>query len=183
MKPTSLDVMFSAKGDVILSVTLPPSMRAEALGAVDNAHSLLSNGKEVEIDIREYKKRRSLDANGYYWALCNRLCEKLQMSPEEIYREHVKDVGGNYEVVCVKDGALDKLRKGWEHSGIGWITDTMPSKIEGCTNVMLYYGSSTYDTAQMSRLIGLMIDDCKANGIETKTPSELALLMSEWEGR
>ena len=45
---------------------------------------------------------------------------------------------------------------------------------------MLYYGSSTYDSAQMSRLIDLVVQECQAQGIETKTPEELALLKEDW---
>ena len=76
----------------------------------------------------------------------------------------------------MQEQAADKLRQGWEHNGLGWVTETMPSKLEGCVNVVLYYGSSTYDTAQMSRLIDNVIQDCKAVGIETMTPMELARL-------
>jgi hypothetical protein len=52
----------------------------------------------------------------------------------------------------------------------------MPSKINGCTNVILYYGSSTYNTAQMSLLIDHLVQDAKALGIETMTPQELEAL-------
>ena len=57
------------------------------------------------------------------------------------------------------------------------------SKLEGYVNVISYYGSSEYDTAQMSRLIDLLIAECREQGIETKTPAELAALMEEWEKR
>ena len=55
------------------------------------------------------------------------------------------------------------------------------SKLPGCTNVILYYGSSSYDTEQMSSLIDLLVDDCKAQGIETATPDELARYKEEWK--
>jgi len=80
------------------------------------------------------------------------------------------------ETVCVQDKAVDRLRQGWEQNGIGWQTDTMPSKLKGCTNVILYYGSSTYDTQQMSLLIDHIVQDAKALGIETMTPAELEAL-------
>ena len=63
---------------------------------------------------------------------------------------------------------------------MGWLADTTPSKIKGCTNVILYYGSSTYDTAQMSRLINLIVDECKEAGIETVPPQRLQAMMDEW---
>ena len=101
--------------------------------------------------------------------LIDRLAEKLHRSKTEIYREYIKDIGGVSEPVCVKNAAVERLCEGWQRNGIGWITETFPSKIEGCTNVILYYGSSTYDTAQMSRLIELIIVDCKEQGIQTDT--------------
>jgi hypothetical protein len=75
---------------------------------------------------------------------------------------------------------VDDLCEAWESKGIGWQTDRLQSKLEGCTNVVLYYGSSVYDSKQMSRLIELIVQDCKANGIETLTPHELEMLCEKW---
>lgn len=133
-------------------------------------------GSDLNIEIKKYRKRRSLDANAYFWVLCGKLSETVGQPVDDIYRACIRDVGGNYEIVCVKDDAAEKLCQGWEHNGLGWVTDTMPSKLDGCVNVVLYYGSSTYDSAQMKRLIDNIIQDCKAVGIETMTPQELARL-------
>ena len=130
----------------------------------------------LDVTIKKHRERRSLDANAYFWVLCDRLAEATREPKEQIYRAAIRDIGGNSETVCVKEQAADKPRQGWEHKGLGWVTDTMPSKLPGCVNVVLYYGSSTYDTAQMSRLIDNIVQDCKAVGIETLTPSELAKL-------
>lgn len=139
------------------------------------------NGYEkLSIEIKPFRARRSLDANAYAWVLMDKLAEKLNVSKEEIYREYIKHIGGNSEVVCVKNSAVERLCEGWSKNGIGWQTDTMPSKIDGCTNVILYYGSSTYDTSQMSRLIDLIIQDCKEQGIQTDTPDTIARLKALW---
>ena len=129
----------------------------------------------------EKRNRRSLDANAYFWVLCDKLSAALRISKEETYRNLIRDIGGNSETVCVQTAAVEKLKKGWGHNGLGWVVDTFPSKIEGCTNVTSYYGSSTYDTEQMSRLIDNTVQDCKAVGIETATPEELALMKSRWD--
>ena len=139
------------------------------------------NGCEkLSIEIKPFRARRSLDANAYSWVLMDKLSEKLNESKEAIYREYIKHIGGNSEIVCVKNSAVERLCEVWSKNGIGWQTDTMPSKIEGCTNVILYYGSSTYDTSQMSRLLDLIIQDCKEQGIPTETPDEIARLKSLW---
>lgn len=124
---------------------------------------------------------RSLNANAYFWVLADRLAEKTRIPKEEIYKAMVREIGGNSETVCVRNKAVNRICEGWKHNGLGWITDTLPSKIEGCTNVILYYGSSTYDSAQMSRLIDLIVQECQSQGIETLTPEELARLKEDWD--
>ena len=79
------------------------------------------------------------------------------------------------------DRAVERLRESWEKNGIGWITETLDSKLDGCTNVILYYGSSTFDTKQMSVFIDSIVQDAKALGIETMTPQELEGLMVAYE--
>lgn len=135
---------------------------------------------DLTVKISRYRRKRSLDANNYAWLLLGRLAAKLGMSKTEIYKECIREVGGNCETVCVKDEAVKKLCNGWEHNGIGWVTDKMPSKIKGCTNVILYYGSSMYNSAQMSCLIDIIIAECKENDIQTMTPDEILKLKEFW---
>lgn len=140
----------------------------------------LKAGKDYDIEIKEHREKRSLDANAYFWVLVDRLAEKTRIPKTDIYRGYIREIGGNHEMVCVIDTAVDKLRRGWEHNGLGWQTDTMPSKIPNCTNVILYYGSSTYNTRQMSHLIDMAVQDCREQGIETLPPEKLAGMIEEW---
>ena len=137
--------------------------------------------KLLDFSIAEYREKRSRNANNYAWALIGKLSAKLNIPPKDIYQNYIKDVGDNYTIVCVKDEAVKSLRDGWSNNGIGWVSGTMDSKIPGCTNVFLFYGSSTYDTAQMSRLINLIVDDCKANGIETESQDYIDSLIERWK--
>lgn len=143
--------------------------------------------KKYVAEIKEYREKRSLDANAYCWVLIGKLAAKLSMpkapiTPEDVYRRAIRDVGDNYEVTPIRDDAVERWKAIWSSNGIGWICEDLgPSKIEGYTNVRNYYGSSVYDTAQMARLIDIVIEACKENGIETMTPAELARLTEEWK--
>jgi hypothetical protein len=141
----------------------------------------LNQKDKLSIEIKEYRKRRSLDANAYFWVLCDKLSEKQGVPKEEIYRSYIKQIGGNCDTVCIKDKAVEKLCEGWVRNGIGWLAETFPSKLEGCTNVTLYYGSSTYDSQQMTRLLDLIIQDCKAVEIPTETPNQIAEMLARWK--
>lgn len=154
----------------------------EDKSTLQNMYEELSGAEKLTIKIAKFKKKRSLDANAYCWTLISHLAEKLNITKTDIYRSAIKEIGGNSDTVCIQDKAVQSLRDGWEHNGIGWMTETMPSKIEGCTNVVLYYGSSTYDTAQMSRLINIIVEECRLQGIETKSREELDSLLGQWGG-
>lgn len=140
----------------------------------------LQEDKDYTLTVKERKEKRSITANNYFWVMCDRLAEKLRMSKTEIYRSYVREIGGNSDTVCVMNKAVEDLCNGWMHNGLGWVTDTAESKIPGCTNVTLYYGSSTYDKAQMSRLIELAKQDCIENDIPTWDEEELQRLCEEW---
>lgn len=48
------------------------------------------------------------------------------------------------------------------------------------TDVVAYYGSSTYDTDEMARLIDEIVNEAKELGIETMPPEELDCLIKSW---
>lgn len=141
------------------------------------------NGVELDIEIKKHRKKRSLSANAYAWVLVDKIAEALGQDKESVYRQAIQQIGGVSEIVCVQNNAVDQLRKGWGHNGIGWSTDIMPSKLPDCTNVILYYGSSVYNTKQMSNLLDQLVWEAKELGIETETPEKLALLKEDWGSR
>lgn len=160
----------------ILKVTFAVNEKNDFLQGYDD----LKDIEKLSIEVKPFKARRSLDANAYCWVLIDKIAENQGVSKEEVYRESIKNIGGNSEIVCVKNEAVDRLCEGWRRNGIGWQTDTFPSKIDGCTNVILYYGSSVYDSKQMSLLLDNIIQDCNALGIQTETPEMIAKIKSLW---
>lgn len=140
----------------------------------------LDDGKEYILTVKEKKKKKSLNANSYFWVLCDKLAEKTNIEKTAIYRSYIKEIGGNSELICIQDFAVEGMKEIWEGFGIGWQVDILPSKLEGYTDMLLYKGSSKYDTEQMSRLINLVVQDCKENDIETLTPQELERLCEKW---
>ncbi len=165
------DLTFGAHGEQYITVTVTQDFRSE-YDALKDA--------DVDIQIKKFRKHRTLDANAYAWVLIDKLAAKLKMPKADVYRELIRNIGGVSQTVCVKSEAVESLRTGWARNGLGWFSEEFPSKLEGCTNVILYFGSSSYDTAQMSSLIDLLIEDCKAQGIETATPAEIAKYKEGW---
>ena len=141
----------------------------------------LEDGIEYVITVKKAKNIRSLDANAYFWLLLGKLAEKKDLpGTTQLYRDYIVEVGVR-DVFCMQEKAAKRFCKTWGKGHLGNITITSESKIPGCVNVMAYYGSSSYDTAEMSRLIDLVVQDCKALDIETDTPEQIALRLARWE--
>ena len=162
----------SPDGELCLKVKNIPMARQFVLEMRDRVYTC---------EVREYRKKRSLDANAYFWVLCDKLAEATGVPKEDIYRNAIRDIGGVSDTVCVTDKAAPKLMQIWSGRGLGWFCESFPSKLPGCTNVTLYSGSSTFDARQMSRLIDNIVQDCAAVGIETATPDEIALMKARWQ--
>ena len=157
--------------------------RVKAVAWLASYVDTLKDDKEYIIEVKEKKPLRSLDANALAWVLMDKLAEKLNIEKTEIYKQYIKEIGGVSSIVCVLEKAADKLCEVWESKGIGFQTERMPSKMPKCVNVVLYYGSSTYDTAQMSRLLDMIIADCKQWDIPTYDANDLESMLKAWNDK
>lgn len=136
--------------------------------------------KDYTIKIEPTKRKRSLDANAFFWKMCRELAIKLNTNHNEIYKQYIRDYGV-FTIVPIAERAVDRWIENWEQKGAGWICESIgASKLKGYVNVKCFYGSSVYDTKEMSRLIDGVVADCKAQGIETMTPNELEKLKQQW---
>ena len=144
-------------------------------------------GDKLTVKVNKYRKRRSLDANDYCWVLCQKLAEvlslsgKINLTKEEVYRKHIREVG-QFVDIPLKAEAVEDYKRHWEAKGDGWICEVLAdSKLPGYKKVRTYFGSSSYDTREMSVLINSIVDDCKEQGIETMTPDELKSMVEAWK--
>lgn len=136
--------------------------------------------KSWTAEIKEKRNLRSLDANAMYWKLCGMLAKETGKTPEEIYLQHIQDIG-NYEVICIQEKALHDFERMWKSKHLGRFIETRKSKIPGCVTVLAYYGSSDFDKREMSILIDNCIQDCRAVGIETLPEDQLSLVKEDWD--
>lgn len=166
-------------GEFWLRLRIPTESRPMARNFAQTARTAF-----YDADVKLHRERRSLDANAYFWALCGKLAEVTRIPKNDIYKEYIKEIGGNFEILPIRLDAVDKFIEAWGNAGLGYVCDrTGSSKLKGYENIICYYGSSTYDTAQMSRLIDLVVYDCKSQDIETLPPQKLAAMLEDWNAQ
>ena len=158
------------------------------LGQVHEANELLTAigeidpDKDYDIIIKAKSKKRTLDQNAYLWGLIGHLAKVQKISNLEVYRHYMRDYGV-YEIVPVKEEAIPRWISIWESRGAGWCCEDLGEcrNTKGYHNIRSIYGSSTYSTAEFTRLLDAVIDDCRECGIPTDTPDEIARLKKLWE--
>ncbi len=135
--------------------------------------------ERLDIEIKKYRKKRSKDANAYCWVLIGKLAAEMGITSQEIYRRAIKEAGV-YTVLSGNTSAIKRFEKIWENNGLGWFCEVIGKRNDE-TSIAAYYGSSSYDTKEMTRLLDCLISDCKALNIETLREQEIESLLNEWE--
>lgn len=144
----------------------------------------LKNENKLNVELKKYRKKRSLDANAYCWVLCDKIAKELSkdgtiLTKEKIYQDGILQIG-TFEPMIIEEKAFENFKRIWERQGLGFLIQEV-SKKDKCVKVHCYYGSSTYDTKEMSLLINLLVELAKSLNIETKTPAEIKSLLESWD--
>lgn len=157
---------------------------AEISVVVDKSalQNLPAQDKPMEIILQTIKKKRSLSASAYCWVLFNEIAKSIKSTAVNVYKAAIRDVGV-YELMYMPICAVDRFIDTWNAKGDGWQAELLEAEYQGLSCVKAYYGSSTYNTSEMARLIDWAIDEAEGLGIETLTPDQKNLLLQEWENR
>ena len=171
----NISTSFSETGQQLITLALTTKQD------ISDFKAIIANGKLLEVEISKQKKKRSLDSNSYLWTLCQKIAEVIQSTKELVYQKFIRDVG-QFEIVPIKNEAVERWIEVWNSKGLGWFAEVMEdSKLKGYKKVISYYGSSVYDQREMSVLLDEVVRECKELGIETLPPDEIKVLKESWK--
>ena len=163
-----------------MSRTMDGRLEVTLLAPSDSAayaESLM--GKELEASFKPWRRGRTLTQNAYMWALIGKVASAMGIGKKECYRNYVRDCGV-YEAMPVKAEAEERFIRAWESRGDGWICERIgESKISGYVNVLAYYGTSSYDSAEMGRMLDAIIADCEELSIDHMSKEDILLLKND----
>lgn len=146
------------------------------------------NEKRLSIKISQYRKKRSLDANAYYWQLLTKIAEVLKTSKPFMHNQMLRKYGqlfmfdGKISTVTIPDTV--EAERQVDEAETYHLKPTSQVRL-GNDGVMyrtykMLRGSSEYDAKEMSELIDGIVSEAKELGIETLTPDEIERLKNEW---
>lgn len=140
-------------------------------------------GSKLNVELKQYRAKRSLDANAYCWVLCDSIAKALTseestVTKEQVYKDAILQIG-SFEPMIIQEKAFENFKRIWEKQGLGYLIQEVSRK-DKCIRVNCYYGSSSYNTKEMSLLIQLLVDLAKEIGVETRPQAEIDSLLKEW---
>lgn len=129
----------------------------------------LDTSKEYSIEIKEIKRKRSLDQNRYFWKLLDEIDTAINGRPYDswqVYLDCLERANIKYEIVFIpKDISNDSKREMLEnYRATKYMLD---ADCEGITVEMYrcYIGQSKMNTKEMSLLIDTALDMAAEAGV------------------
>ena len=126
---------------------------------------------EKRVIVKDWREKRSLEANSYMWLLLQEIAVKAGSTKEEVYEEFLRDYGfldqdekGYITITIRSDIDLSHLPGHWR----SYETDSEEWRV-----LRKIKGTSEYDTKEMSYFLDRVIEEAEALGIETLPPDEL----------
>ena len=145
---------------------------ASAINEINN----IKDCQKLSIKAVKHRERRSLDANAYLWVLLQKMAEALDRDKWGLYLEMLGE-HGVFTHIIVKPHMVEKVKEEWRT-----VKELGEVCVNGTTGIQLqcYFGSSTYNTKEMSVLIDGVVSEAKEMGIETLPEEELIRMKEMW---
>lgn len=144
----------------------------------------VKQGKPYTVEIKEYRKKRSLDQNALYWSVLTQFARAMRMSNAEAHNRMLRDYGQvkrfGDKVAYVVLPDTDEVEQQTLEAETEHLKPTSQVKEgkDGQTyrTYMMLKGSSSYDTSEMTQLIDGLIDECEQVGLEVLSEQTRSLL-------
>ena len=131
---------------------------------------LFQQDREKVFEVKEYRQKRSLTANAYYWVLVNEIANRLRKSNDDVHLQLLKDYGQSRVMSVLADVPIDRYIKYFEQVGTGEVNGKV------FNHYRVFMGSSEMDSREMAILIDGTVQEAQQLGIVTLTPDEIANL-------
>lgn len=135
----------------------------------------LKDKDKLSIEVKQYREKRSLNANNYAWAIITQIADVMRASKEEIYLEMLRRYGQSELISVVAHIPIHEYIKYCEEAG----ESSLNGKL--FKHYKVYKGSSEFDTREMSIFIDGIVSEAKELGIQTETPDQIAEMKARWD--
>ena len=130
--------------------------------------------QDNKYEIKLYKEKRSLNANDYYWVLCNAIANKLKLNKEDLHFKFLKEYGQVASCLLPAEVDINGFTKYNE------LSRTIDIKGKLFNEYRLFKGSSEMNSQEMSILINGVQEEAKELGIQTLDDLKVKEMIESW---
>lgn len=142
----------------------------------------IKDKEKLNVEVKQWREKRSLDANAYFHVLVNKLARKLGTSDTEMkvrmnleYGTCATNDDGTKVGIKIPYGThieqfYPYCKKFGESEANGLLFE----------HYLLYKETHTLDSKEMSQLIDGVVSECKAQGIEVLPNDEIQNMLKGW---
>lgn len=167
--------MTDEDGNIILTFTVSSLSRESARMTAEEV-----KGKQVVVDVKEYKSKRSVEQNKMLWALLGKMAEAMsgygrRSDVMDCYCAMLEQTNAQCDYLLTVPEAEQRLKETYRvvrKIGVRQVNGKLLNMYQ------VFVGSSKYTTEEMSKLIEATLDRLAEMGI---TDSEIELARQEYK--
>ena len=133
--------------------------------------------KDLDINFSKHRRHRSLDANACLWACIGDIAKVLNQDAWEVYLLMIERYG-KFTHILVRPEVVKAVSTQWRETKIVGETTVDGNPM---IQMLCYFGSSTYNSAEFASLLDGVISEMKEIGLETPPSEEMRALIAELE--
>ena len=139
----------------------------------------LSKIDKLDITAKKHRKKRSLDANAMLWACLSDIAKAMTPPADkwDVYLLMLKRYG-KYTYICVKPSVVDAVKAQWRECEV---LGNVNINGQDATQMLCYFGSSTYNTKEFSILLEGVVSEMKELGLTPPPSKEMERCLEQWE--
>lgn len=160
-------------GKMRLTFEIDDKVNIEELGSDANHQS------ELDITAKPHRKNRSSNSNKYMWTCLQIIADAKGTDKWTEYLDALRHYGqGTYILVKNDPEVIAKTQAMWRESMVYGQPFMYGNK--EVVNMLCFYGSSTYNTQEMSTLLNGIVNDMQVMGLPVPPTADLNAALEEW---
>lgn len=137
--------------------------------------------KDLDIEFKKHREHRSLDANAMLWACLGQIADAIHSDNWSVYLYMLQRYG-KYTYVLIAPEAVDAMKSQWRETKIvGEQTVYENGKPKTMIQMLCFFGSSTYNSKEFSRLLDGVISEMKEMNLEIPPDERTKALLADME--
>ena len=132
---------------------------------------------DLLITVKKYRKGRSKDANAMFWACVGEIAGALREDKWKVYLRLLRRYG-QYTCIVAKADAVEAVKRQWREVEVVGESELGGQK---AVQLLVYFGSHTYDTQEFSRLLDGTISEMQEMGLTPPPTEEMRRALEKWD--